>query len=460
MLEAQRITELNFKQIFFKERKFDKKMISEAIERLAQYLVQNLRSASPFILLATYNHIKSLISYYAIIKAGKIPAILDPGCKSIELSEIIEEIDPAAIIFLNSSEIAFRYEEEVVFRKQKPGFIIKSDLKDVCTLAFTNAEDGFSKGAMLTEKNLLAEINALICTNRLEDSSVTCALLPFSHLFGLVQGILVPTHAGSTGVIMDMDILKINEFVARIQHYKVTHLYTVPSLYYLLSKVPGIESVVRGIQEFYSGGTQLSSFIFSTFYKKTSRKIREGYGLTESAPGVALNFDDEGPVMDSIGKPLPGCEIKILDEDDRECPPDHIGEICIKGDMVFKGYFNRIETTKMVLKDSWLHTGDYGKKDLKGYIYFCGLKKDMINVAGNNVYPKKLERLIRLNKEVANIKVFHQDSVIQGHVVGANIQLQNPSEKTQEELKKWCYENINNITLPKIWLFEESEYNM
>jgi long-chain acyl-CoA synthetase len=454
MNEFKIITQLNFKQIIFQERRFDKQMISEAIDHLAKFLILHFRSSSPFVLLATYNHIKSLIAYYAIIKAGKIPAILDPGCKSIELTEIIEETDPAAIIFLNSSEISFRYEEEIVFRKQKSGFIITSDLKDVCTLAFTNAEDGYSKGAMLTEKNLLSEIHALIKTNKLADNSITCALLPFSHLFGLVQGILVPTHAGSTGVIIELDIVRINEIVEKIKRYEVTHLYTVPSLYYLFSKVPGIEKLVQDIQEFYSGGTQLSSFIFNSFYKKTNRRIREGYGLTESSPGVALNYEEEGPVENSIGIPLPGCEIKILDDNDNECLPGNIGEICIKGDMVFKGYLNHSETTKKVLKDGWLHTGDYGRKDLQGYTYFCGLKKDMINVAGNNVYPKKLERLIRINSKVTQVRILYEESVIQGHVVVANIQLNDSSEPAQEELKRWCYENINNVTLPKKWVFE------
>ena len=424
-------------------------MISDAIDHLAKYLTLHFRSTSPFILLATYNHIKSLIAYYAIIKAGKIPAIIDPGCRSIELTETIEDIDPAAIIFLNSSEIAFHYQEEVVFRKQK------SDLKDVCTLAFTNAEDGYSKGAMLTEKNLLSEIDALIIANKLTGNSVTCALLPFSHLFGLVQGILVPTHAGSTGVIMELNILKINEIIDKIQQYKVTHLYTVPSLYYLFSKVPGIENLVHGIQEFYSGGTQLTSFIFNSFEKKTGRKIREGYGLTETSPAVAMNYDEQEPVITSFGKPLPGCEIKVLDEDGYACLPGNIGEICVKGDMVFKGYLNHSETTNAVLKDGWFHTGDYGRKDLRGNIYFSGLKKDMINVAGNNVYPKKLERMIKINKKVASVKVFCEEAVLQGYVVGANIQLHDDSETSQEELKKWCHENINNIQLPRIWRFNK-----
>jgi len=454
MVSHQLITTLNFKQIFFRRKKFDRKFLTEAIDHLARYLESNIQSSSPFILMATYSHIKSLIAYYAILKAGKIPAIMDPGNKSIELTEIIEEIDPAAIVFLNTNEISFHYEEEIIFRKTKPGYIITSDLSDVVTLAFTNAEDGYSKAAMLTEKNLLSEIAALISTNRLNKQSVTCALLPFSHLYGLVQGLLVPTHAGATGVIIELDILKINEIAEQIRLHKVTHLYTVPSLYYLLSKIPGIENVVRDVQEFYSGGTQLSSFIYNCFYKKTSRKIREGYGMTESSPGVILDYSGDEPVQSSIGRSMPGCEVSILDEKGLVCPPEEKGEICIKGDMVFKGYLNHEEATRSIIKNGWLHSGDYGRMDLQGNIYFCGLKKDMINVAGNNVYPKKLERMIKINRMVREVSIFREESVLQGQVVGATIRLYDNSFNQQSAVKNWCYENINNILLPKIWLFE------
>jgi long-chain acyl-CoA synthetase len=454
MFSNQSITNLNFKQIFFRKKRFDKKFLTEAIDHLAGYLSSNIQSSSPFILMATYSHIKSLIAYYAILKAGKIPAIMDPGSKSIELTEIIEEIDPAAILFLNTNEISFHYEEEIIFRKTKPGFIISSDLSDVVTLAFTNAEDGYSKAAMLTEKNLLSEVAALISTNKLNEHSVTCALLPFSHLYGLVQGVLVPTHAGSTGIIIELDILKISEIAEHIKFHKVTHLYTVPSLYYLLSKIPDIENVVRDVQEFYSGGTQLSSFIYNCFYKKTSRKIREGYGMTESSPGVALDYCGEEPVISSIGRSMPGCEISIIDDNGNVCPPEEKGEICIMGDMVFKGYLNHEEATKMILKNGWLHSGDYGRMDLEGNLYFCGLKKDMINVAGNNVYPKKLERMIKINKMVSEVNIFREESVLQGQVVGATIRLFDNSFKQQSAVKNWCLENINNILLPKIWLFE------
>jgi long-chain acyl-CoA synthetase len=449
------LSQINFRHIYFRGKIYDRKLITDAIDHLAKYLTSHMNSSSPFILLSAYNHIKTLIAYYAILKAGKIVAILDPESRSLELTEIIEDLEPSAILFLNSTTVGFDYDEEVIFRKQTKSFIIKSDLNDVCTVAYTNAEDGYPKAAMLTEKNILAEIYALVKTNKLDKNSVTCALLPFSHLYGLMQGILVPTNSGGISLISEINILKVNEILDEIKKRQITHLYTVPSLYYILGKVPGIRDYIGSVKEFYSGGTKLSGFIYDNFFLKTNHKIREGYGLTEGSPGVSLNFEEEGPNIDSIGKALPGCEIRIFNNDDTECNPDKIGEICIKGDMVFKGYFNNMKTSAAVLKNGWLHTGDYGKKDKEGFVYFTGLKKNMINVAGNNVYPHKIERLMKKNTNVSTIEIFSEDSIIQGQTVRARINLRNHSLKEQESFKKWCFNKINNVLLPKVWLFEE-----
>jgi acyl-CoA synthetase (AMP-forming)/AMP-acid ligase II len=159
-------------------------------------------------------------------------------------------------------------------------------------------------------------------------------------------------------------------------------------------------------------------------------------------------------VPDSFGKPLPGCEIKILGENDEECLPDEIGEICIRGDIVFKGYFNHDAATKKALRNNWFHSGDYGKKDRNGFIYFQGVKKNMINVAGNKVYPKYLERLMQEHKNVMSVNIFGEPSLLQDKIVGAKIVLAINTIKCQEELKLWCKQHINQNILPKVWQFE------
>lgn len=448
------VNSLNFNQIVFRGCIYRQSNIQQPIDSLANYLNKKIKSSSPFVVLTAYNHIKTVIAYYAILKAGKIAVLLDPGCKSLEIAEILEDVDPSSIIFLNTTTISFNYDEEVIFRTQKSSFIIKSDLKDVCTVVYTNGEDGYAKGAMLTEKNLITEIESLKTTVRLDHTSFSCALLPFSHLYGLLQGVLVPTHCGGNTLISELDLNRLPQTIKDIQIYRVTHMFTIPSIYYILAKVPGIEKAVTNIKNFYSGGTKLPLHIFENFYRKTNRKIREGYGLTESSPGCILNYQEEDPNIESIGKSMPGCEIKILDVQNNECKTETIGEICVKGDLVFQGYFNYEETTKQVIRQGWLHTGDYGKKDKNNFIYYCGLKKDMINVAGNNVYPKRLERMMSLNQNVYYVKVSGEDSILQGQIVHAQIKLLKNSEKTRNDYKKWCLKNINNTTLPKHWQFE------
>lgn len=448
---------LNFKEIYFRGQSFDRKTILEAINHLAAYLKKNSISDSSFILLSTYNHIKTVIAYYAILKSGKIAAVLNPGCRSLELTEIIKDIDPSALIFVNTNTITFNYDEEIVFRKPDPDFVIYSELTDVCTLIFTNAEDGYAKGAMLTDKNLITEISDIIQIENMTEKKVGCALLPFYHLFGLVKGVLTPVYKGYSFLICEPDLLNITDIVTQIKKYKVTNIYSVPSLYYILSKVPGIGAFFESVNDYISGGNKLSPFIFESFKRNVNGILREGYGLTEASPACTVNYPDCEVNISSIGAAFPSCKIKILDNDDKECNPGETGEICIKGDNVFKGYFNKKHLSKIVLRKGWLHTGDLGSKDSKGYIYFKGLKKNMINVAGNNVYPKELERYLKLYKDVESAEIFSRDSNIQGNIVCARISLKNKNKDAQKSFKKWCIKNITNTKLPRIWEFMDND---
>lgn len=450
---SELLSQMNFSQIFFKEKAYSKEDINTAISTLAKYLQKNIKSSSPFIILNAYNHIKTLIAFFAIVKIGKIAVIFDPQSKTYEFEEAITDTDPCAIILINTQTVSFQFTEEVIFRSERKNFCIGSDLANVCTLAYTNAEDGYSKGAMITQENLLYEIKAIIETNNISANSVSCALLPYSHLYGFVHGILLPSLSGASGLIAEVNLLKISDMLKEVRDCKVTHLHTVPSIYYILSKMPDIESYCKHVVRFFSGGIQLPQFIFDIFYQKTGYKIWEGYGLTECSPAAAGNYNSENPVIGSFGKPFPGCSIKIINESGQECRSGEIGEITVKGDMVFKGYFNHPEATQKVLKDGWLLTGDFGKKDSNGNFYFCGLKKNMINTAGNKVYPKKLERLLQLNENTIQVNIFSEPSFLQGDIIKARIKLKNVSKKKQEELKRWSLENINNALVPKIYEF-------
>lgn len=447
------LNHLNFQYIYFRGEKYNQPTIENAIDHLARHLQKSFKSLSPFVLFTAYNHIKTVIAYYAILKAGKIAVILDPHHKKLEFDEIFNELFPSAVINIDEKTIKFNYTSEILFYKDNGRLEIKSDLRDVCTLAYTNAENGYSKAAMLTVKNLLTETKAIKVTNYLESNSNLCSLLPYSHLYGFAHGVLAPTLSQGKGLIVEVNLLKMPDIVAEIKNTGVTHLHSVPSIYYILSKMPVTDQTFQNIQRFFSGGIKLPSFIYDNFYQKIGKKIYEGYGLTESSPGVAGNYDTEEPVFGSFGKAFPGCEIKIISEDGRECLPNEIGEICVKGDMVFKGYFNHPEATQAVLRNEWLFTGDFGKKDNNGNIYFCGMKKNMINIAGNKLYPKKLVRLLKMHKNVISAEIRSESSILQGSTTTSQIVLKVNTHKHQEELKQWCFANINNTLLPKTWNF-------
>jgi long-chain acyl-CoA synthetase len=366
----------------------------------------------------------------------------------------MREVCPSAVIKIDDKSLKFDYSSEVIFPPEDKYQKIESDLKDVCMLSYTNAEDGYAKAAMLTEKNLLSEAMAIQKTNFLDNDSVSCALLPYSHLYGFAHGVLAPTLTGGRGLITEVNLLKIGETVEEIRKTGVTHLHTVPSVYYILSKLPNATESYQHIKKFFSGGIQLPSFIYDSFLMKTGKKIHEGYGLTEGSPAVAGNYDEDGPLFGSFGKAFPGCEIKIMKENNQECQPEEIGEICVRGDMVFKGYFNHKETTDAVLKNQWLYTGDFGRKDTKGNIYFCGLKKNMINIAGNKLYPQKLIRLFKMHKNVISADIRCETSLLQGNTPNTTVRLRNNDRKYQEEFKLWCFQNINNTLLPKTWIFD------
>jgi long-chain acyl-CoA synthetase len=452
---SELVKQLNFKRFYFSGTSFEQQAIKDGTDHLVHYLHKHIRSGSPFILFTACNHIKTAIVYYAILKAGKIAVLLDPAAKPAEVADIVGELEPAAIISVNTARLTFDYPSEIVFRPQPRQFNICSGLEDVCTIVYTNAEDGYPKGAMITEKNLLSEIYPMIRTNKLTPGSVTCALLPFSHLYGLVHGILLPALAGCTGLITEMNLLRVQDMVAEMTLHQVTHVYTIPPVYYIMGKVPGIGQLCRWVQEFYTGGAGLSPKMYECFYQKTGRTIREGYGLTETTSCAAYQYQEASPVPGSFGLPMPGCRIKIAGTQGTECLPGQTGEIYIQGDIVFKGYVGHKGATQQVLKNNWLCTGDYGKKDEQGFIYFCGLKKNMINVAGTNVYPRYVERMMRMCANVDEVTLFGEPSVCHGHTLGVRVVLHDNSPTGQEKTKKWCLRHLNARWIPKTWIFDE-----
>lgn len=441
---------LKFSKIVFQNEKYFPKEINHCIDKLSLYLENNYLSDSPFIYLISYNHIKTIISYFSIIKINRICVLVDPNIKKIEFGEMKVDTPPGAIITINMNFKIFDYNSEITFFNNPVNINKKDTLSDVCTMKYSAAEDGFSKAVMLTKKNLLSNARAILECDTFNANSVSCALVPFNNLYGLQTGILAPLLGGVSILIKNISLMKnYKELLSEILTNKVTNIYSIPLVYYLLAKVPNIDEYVKETTTFVSGGYILSPKIFHSFFKKTGKYIRNGYGLTEASPICTWHKPGDEIKISSMGRPFSNCQIRIYIEKKGYVESGTMGEICVKGPNIMKGYYNCTSFTKKTIRNGWLHTGDLGKIDKEGYIYFAGLKKNMLNVGGKNIYPAEVERLIKLHKNVKDVKIYGEYSEIYSHRVKAEIKLKKNSPEHQEKFAQWCKDNISGNKIPK-----------
>ncbi len=281
-------------------------------------------------------------------------------------------------------------------------------------------------------------------------------MLPFHHLFGIQNGLLSPAVGGGSILIADIsDIRKLSSIVDDILLHGVSHVYSVPLVYYLLSKSSRMHEVCRQAFQLITGGYKLSGSLRDRFEKKFSTHLYEGYGLTEAAPVCTSQSRSRPFAADSIGPALLDYQVGILDDAGRELPLNEKGEICIRGDNVMKGYFNRPDATEVALRGGWLHTGDWGKRDETGNIYFLGLIKKMYNVAGNKVYPEEVRRLMLRNGNVAGVELESNYDPLTGDRITAKIRLKDNADGAGQEFSRWCAKAIGPHKIPQTISFEQ-----
>jgi len=205
-----------------------------------------------------------------------------------------------------------------------------------------------------------------------------------------------------------------------------------------------------------SGGAKLELNTFHEFREKYGLPIYEGYGLTEASPVVAFNPMDYRSKPGSVGLPISGIDIKIVDDQGKELTPGNVGEIIVRGPNIMQGYLNRPEATKEVLRDGWLYTGDIGKIDDDGYLYILDRKGDLIIKGGFNVYPKEVEQVIAYHPKVKEVAVIGVPDPIQGEEVKAFISLKMGKRINKNEIIEYCQEHMANYKCPKYITFLRS----
>ncbi len=330
----------------------------------------------------------------------------------------------------------------------------------VALLQYTGGTTGQPKGVMLTHANLGTNCHQIIAViyTFLQKHQTFVALLPFFHVYGLSVCVIIPTAFAATTLPMPRyvphDVLKL------IKKHKPTILPGAPSVYTSLMQQKNIADFdLTCIQLCISGSAPLPQEHFSRFQELTGATIIEGYGLTEAAPITHINpLMSNNQKSGSIGLPLPSTEARIVDMEGGALtlPTNKLGELIIKGPQVMAGYWNRPDETASALRNGWLYTGDLATMDDEGFFHIMDRKKDMVIVAGYNVYPREVDEVLLENPRILEAVVVGVNDATRGESLKAFIVVAPGETLTRAEVIAWCRSKLASYKVPRIVEFRDN----
>ncbi len=329
---------------------------------------------------------------------------------------------------------------------------------DVAFLQYTGGTTGVAKGAMLTHRNLVANMqqaSAWIGTNARMGEEVIVTALPLYHIFALTANGLVFTKFGARNILIT-NPRDMPAFVKEIRRERFTAITGVNTLFNGLLNTPGFDGIdFSRLHLTLGGGMAVQRSVAERWKKATGTTLVEAYGLTETSPAACINPMDLAEYNGAIGLPVPSTDACIKDESGAMLPAGEVGELCIKGPQVMKGYWQRPEDTAAAIDaDGWLHTGDMARMDEKGFFYIVDRKKDMILVSGFNVYPNEIEDVIAMMPGVLEVAAVGVPDEKAGEVVKAIIVRKDPA-LTAEQVKAHARANLTGYKQPRIVEFRE-----
>jgi long-chain acyl-CoA synthetase len=327
---------------------------------------------------------------------------------------------------------------------------------DTAVLLYTSGTTGTPKGAELTHDNLLRNVEVIVRLVGLNESSVTLGALPFFHAFGQTCALNATVSAG--GCITLIPRFDAGKALEVLERDRVTVFEGVPTMYSAMLHHPRAEETdTSALQVCVSGGAAMPVEVMRAFEQKFGCAILEGYGLSETSPVASFNRRDRERKPGSIGVPVDGVEMKVVDEDHKEVPPGEVGEIAIRGHNIMKGYWKRLEASAEAIdEDGWFYSGDLARVDEDGYFFIVDRKKDLVIRGGYNVYPREIEEVFYEHpdvREVAVIGVAHNEL---GEEVAAAVALKIGADCTPAELREFVKLRVAAYKYPRhVWLVEE-----
>jgi len=323
---------------------------------------------------------------------------------------------------------------------------------ELAALIYTAGTTGKSKGVMHTHHSLYANAKMQYDSMPFPDGMTNISVLPLCHSFGIATMGSGMFRTATTTVLLDSFDLEV--ILSSIEKYRANILVAVPTMYvYLLLYLHPKKYDLSSMKYWISGSAPLALETWNKFKEVYGGEIGEGWGLTEAGANNSTNPIDGVKKVGSIGIPMKGTEMEIMDDDGKILSRGEQGEIVIRGPQLMKGYWNKPEETAEAIRDGWLHTGDIGYEDDDGYFWITDRKKDLIIKGGENISPRTIEEVLFTYPKVSEAAVIGIKDDVYGEDIKAFVVL-NPGEKaTEEEIVNFCRMKLTNFLLPKKVVF-------
>lgn len=409
-------------------------------------------------------------SYFGVLKTGAAVVPLNTSSTAFELTYLLNNSD-SKIMITQTSQIK-KYQEAkdkllschqviaidslnqngelCVGAESDDSSFYPERIKpeDPAVIVYTAGLTGKPLGAVLTHGNLCEQMDMIQPIFRRGPDDVGLCLIPLFHTFGATVNMLNVIQAGCSTVMMDR--LTMESFFGAIEREKITYIAAVPRLYVgMIFYEKASKYDLSSLKICVTGGSSMPPDYIPVFEQKFKVRMLEGYGLTEASPVCSFNRIENTAKHGSIGTPMTGVDIKIVDDTGRELPRNQIGELIVRGGNVMKGYYKDKEATASVIKDGWLHTGDLGRMDEENYIFLTGLKKRMIITSGFNVYPREVETVLNMHPAVKDSRVMGKQDLMRGEIVKAQIVLKEGYSPDDKEIIRYSKIYLSNYKVPR-----------
>ena len=338
---------------------------------------------------------------------------------------------------------------EIIRREKAAAEIAIDPAKDLAAILYTSGTTGRPKGAMLTHHNLASNtrsVKAALCLS--PGSERMLVVLPMFHAFAATAGMLAPLMFG--GAIIPLPRFDPQQVANTIEQQRATIFLGVPSMFVALLRLPEHFTAKFAPLKFcVSGGAALPVAVMKKFEERFGKVIYEGDGPTECSPVTCVNPIGGKRKAGTVGLPVPRVEMKIMDEAGKELPHGTIGEICVRGPNVMKGYWRLPEDTKETFFGEWFRTGDLGTEDDEGYFSILDRRKDIIIVNGMNIYPRMIEEVINRVAGVRECAVIGEPNEMHGEIPVAHVVVNEGHETGEAQIRQACRENLGRHEVPR-----------